>query len=438
MTIEKLLAHLGTILLRVRDWMTSPAFYAQVAVIAAVLVLAFLFARTLRRYLAPLSDVPAEGPLSRIRKVVVAAAALLFPLFIILGLEIADALSTALINESWLIKFAQSVAVIFMLYSIINRSIKQPLVASLCKWIAIPVATLHIFGWLDTVTRFLDAISIDLGNIHLSAYGVIRLVIFGSALFWLGRVSSNTGQEIIRRQEGLDLATREVFAKLFQVCVTFAILLLLLQVMGINLTTLAVFGGAVGVGLGFGLQAIASNFISGIIILLDRSVAVGDYVEMADGQSGTIRELDMRSTTLETFDGKDIVIPNEHFITQSFKNWTHKNHKQRYALELSVAYSTDLHALFALLREVVSSHPQVISGPEIPKEERPDAEIKGFGDSGVEILIEFWMVGVDDGRNRVGGDLLLMIWDAFKEHNIEIPFPQREVKILKPRPVGRA
>lgn len=94
--------------------------------------------------------------------------------------------------------------------------------------------------------------------------------------------------------------------------------------------------------------------------------------------------------------------------------------------------------MFALLREVVSRHPQVISGPDIPKEERPNAEIKGFGDSGVEIMIEFWMVGVDDGRNRVGGDLLLMIGGAFKEHNIEIPFPQREVKILKPRPVGRA
>ena len=190
------------------------------------------------------------------------------------------------------------------------------------------------------------------------------------------------------------------------------------------------FGGAVGVGLGFGLQSIASNFISGMIILLDRSLSVGDYIELADGKKGTIRELNMRSATLETFDGKDIMVPNEQFITTNFINWTHKNKKQRYSLEFQVAYSTDLHKLFDILRTVVASHPKVISGPDIPIEERPDAEISGFGDSGVDILVEFWMEGIDDGEHRVGGDLYLMIWDAFKENNIEIPFPQREVKLL--------
>jgi len=165
-------------------------------------------------------------------------------------------------------------------------------------------------------------------------------------------------------------------------------------------------------------------------LLLDRSLSVGDYVEMEDGRCGTIRQLNMRSTTLETFDGKDIMVPNEQFITTSFTNWTHKNTKQRYALEFQVAYKTDLHMLFEVVREVVNSHPQVISGDDIPIEERPDAEIKGFADSGVDILVEFWMDGVDDGPNRVGADLLLMIWDVLKQHGIEIPFPQREVKIL--------
>ncbi|HAD31096.1 MAG TPA: mechanosensitive ion channel protein, partial [Methylophaga sp.] len=231
-------------------------------------------------------------------------------------------------------------------------------------------------------------------------------------------------------QEDLDIGTREVFAKLFQIALFFIVFILLLQIMGINLTALAVFGGALGVGLGFGLQSIASNFISGIILLLERSLSVGDYIEMEDGRKGIIRELNMRSSTLETFDGKDIMVPNEQFITTSFTNWTHKNLKQRYSLEFQVAYKTDLHFLFDLLRQVVASHPRVISGDDVPIEERPDAEIAGFGDSGVDILIEFWMEGIDDGVNRVGADLLLMIWDALKQHEIEIPFPQREVKIL--------
>jgi small-conductance mechanosensitive channel len=138
----------------------------------------------------------------------------------------------------------------------------------------------------------------------------------------------------------------------------------------------------------------------------------------------------MRSTILETYDGKDIMVPNEQFITTSFVNWTHKNKKQRYSIEFQVAYSTDLHKLFKVLREVVASHPMVLSGPDLPIEERPDAEIAGFGDSGINILIEFWMEGIDDGENRVGADLNMMIWEALKENQIQIPFPQREVKII--------
>ena len=348
----------------------------------------------------------------------------------VLALSIAVDIGQALIHQSWLIRVGLSFAVIFMLYSIINRFVEKQLFRKLAIWFILPIAVLHVFGWLDEVVAYLETISLQIGNFKISAYGVARVVIFGTVLFWLGRLSNSAGQQIIRNQHDLDIGTREVFAKLFQVTLFFIVFLLLLQIMGINLTALAVFGGALGVGLGFGLQAIASNFISGIILLLDRSLSVGDYVEMEDGRCGTIRQLNMRSTTLETFDGKDIMVPNEQFITTSFTNWTHKNTKQRYALEFQVAYKTDLHQLFELIREVANSHPQVISGDDIPIEERPDAEIKGFADSGVDILVEFWMDGVDDGPNRVGADLLLMIWDVLKQHGIEIPFPQREVKIL--------
>ena len=226
---------------------------------------------------------------------------------------------------------------------------------------------------------------------------------------------------------------REITLKGFQIVLFVMLALVFLQVAGIDLTALVVFGGAIGVGLGFGLQQIASNFISGIIILLDRSLTIGDYIELEDGRAGTLRELSMRSATLETFDGKDIMAPNERFITTAFTNWTHNNQKQRYPIVLSVAYGTDLEKLFQILRETVASHPQVLSGDDLPVEERPDAEVQAFGDNGIEILVEFWMEGVDDGKNRVGGDLRLMIWSALKQNGIEIPFPQREVTLLPPK-----
>ena len=200
--------------------------------------------------------------------------------------------------------------------------------------------------------------------------------------------------------------------------------------MQINLTALAVFGGALGIGLGFGLQQIASNFISGIIILLDRSITPGDFVELEDGRSGWLRELNMRYGILETYDGKDIMVPNEQFITSSYTNWTHKDRRQRYALHFQVAYSTDLDLLFEEVREICRAHPKVISDPNLPIEFQPDAEIEGFGESGIDILCEFWMNGIDDGENRVGADLMHSIWNMIREQGMQIPFPQREVRII--------
>ena len=416
----------------VMSWASSPVFYSQLGLIMLACVLGYFVAGFVRKNIPILHHAPNAGPLMNLRQSIYNSRDLVLPLMLILALSLTADISKSMLGKDGIVTIAMSWAVVFMLYKIIDRLVHKALFKKLAYWVLLPVAVLHLFGWLPPVVAYLESISIHVGNIEISAYGVVRVIIFGSILFWLGRLSNHAGQQIIRSQEDLDVGTREVFAKLFQIVLFFLVFLLLLQIMGINLTALAVFGGALGVGLGFGLQAIASNFISGIILLLERSLSVGDYVEMEDGRKGVIRELNMRSTTLETFDGKDIMVPNEQFITTSFTNWTHKNVKQRYALEFQVAYKTDLHFLFDLIRKTVSTHPQVISGDDVPIEERPDAEIAGFGDSGVDILVEFWMDGIDDGENRVGADLLLMLWDAFHEHDIEIPFPQREVKILNP------
>jgi len=414
------------------ELINSPPFFAQLGLVLLAVIAALTLSTLLKKRSPLFTKPPESGSLLFLRKVLYPLADVLFPLFNILALTIAMRVSELAVQQSWLVRLSESLAVIFLIYSVLSRFIRNPLIRSLIKWIAIPIAVLEIFGWLDEVTAYLESLKVVIGNIEISAYGLVRVTIFGLLLFWLGRLSSRAGQRMIRNQQHLDVGTREVFAKLLQVGIFFLVFLLLLQVMGINLTTLAVFGGALGVGLGFGLQSIASNFISGLIILLDRSLTVGDYIELEDGQAGTIRALNMRSTTLETYDGKDVMVPNERFITTQFINWTHKNKKQRYDLTFSVAYSTDLHALFKLVREVVASHPEVLSGPDLPFEEQPDAEIQAFGDSGIEILVEFWMEAIDDGKYRVRADLLLMIWDAMKAHGIEIPFPQREVRILNP------
>ncbi|MBO6784544.1 MAG: mechanosensitive ion channel, partial [Alphaproteobacteria bacterium] len=370
---------------------------------------------------------PASGRLLDMRKKIHPMHELMLPVMCAVALGVATPITAAIFGEAWLVRAAQGVAFVLLVYNVANHFISNMTIVRILKWIGVPVAILFMIGLLDDVITHLDSIAIQIGNIKLTLYAVLRTFIFGIILLWFARVSNATGQRVIRSQPTIDAGTREVIAKLFEIAVWVILFLLLLNVMGIDLTALAVFGGALGVGLGFGLQQIASNFISGIIILLDRTITIGDYIELEDGRGGTLRELTMRSATLETFDGKDIMVPNEQFITTAFTNWTHNNQKQRYSLHFEVAYKTDLEPMFERIREVCASHPKVLSGEAVPIEERPDAEIEGFADSGIKILVEFWMEGIDDGVNRVGGDLYLMIWMALKEMGVEIPFPQREV-----------
>jgi small-conductance mechanosensitive channel len=283
---------------------------------------------------------------------------------------------------------------------------------------------------MNEIIHTLQSLAFDLGILSFSLYDIIRVCLIGLVVLLIARLINNYGKKLIKRQKRLDVRTKEVLSKVYEVIIFCIVALMLLNILGINLTTLAVFGGAVGVGLGLGLQSIASNFISGIIILLDNSITIDDYIEINADQKGFVREFRMRYTVLETYDGKDIVVPNETFISSTFINWSHKDPKQRYRVDFSVAYDTDVRAMVELIKEAVGAHPQVINGNKYPIEERPDCEIDSFGDSGINMFVEFWILGIDDGKNRVGGDLNLIILETLKNNGVEIPFPQREVKII--------
>ncbi|WP_428818362.1 mechanosensitive ion channel family protein [Microbulbifer sp. MCCC 1A16149] len=410
--------------------LTSPEAFSQAVIILLVYFLAWVLSQRILKLLPVLASPPVSPENQPLRLLLFRCGKLLFPLLAILLLKISAAFVPLVSGGNWLLQFALAVALVLLFHSFVRTVISNSTVAKLFLWVGMPILFLYVLGALDDVVQVLDSMAIQVGNIRLTAYGIARTAIFGSLLFWLGRISNSTGQTIIRKQETLDFRTREVVAKLFEIGLFVIIAVLILQLMGINLTALAVFGGAVGVGIGFGLQTIASNFISGIIIILDRSVSVGDYIEMEDGRKGLVTQLNMRSTTLETYDGKDIVVPNEKFVSNSFINWTHKNKKQRYRVDFGVGYNTDVRELVEIIKETVAKHPQVLSGKEVPFEERPDCEIDSFGDNGVNMFVEFWMEGIDDGRNRVGGDLLLMILETLQQHGIEIPFPQRDVRLV--------
>lgn len=402
----------------------------ELAVVVAVYVVAWLLTK---RWLSRIASRTTGSTSSSKSLGIVKANAdkLLFSLLSVFLLGLMVAFHPAAMVEIWLIRIAFYVSFIAFFFRATNLLVAAEPAQTIVRLIGLSAILLHFFKLSGDVVTTLDALALEVGNFRLSFYGFLRIIFVGFLLFWLGRLSNKAGQVFIRKQNQLDFRTRELLAKLFELSLFFVGFLLLLQVVGINLTALAVFGGALGIGLGIGLQAIASNFISGLIILLDRSVSLGDYLELEDGRSGTVTQQNLRSTTLETFDARNIVVPNETFITTSFTNWTHKNAKQRYRVDFSVAYNTDVRSMVEIIKAAVAEHPSVLSGDGVPIEERPDCEIDSFGDSGINMFVEFWMEGIDDGRNRVGGDLLLIILETLQSHGIEIPFPQREVRILK-------
>lgn len=412
------------------DALTDPASFYQLVLVSSAFLLAILLSSFIKNNILALNTQP-ESNAHPLKRLSYNFGIVLSPLIGLFFIKLIYQFSVLFEYPNWLINITLIVALMMFFLSCINNFVTNHFPATLFKWLGLPILFLHLVGLLPVVIKVLESISINAGNVSISAFGVTRVIIFGAFLFWLGRVSNNFGKAIIKKQQSLDVPTKEVFSKLFEVTLFCIIVLLLLNVMGVNLTTLAVFGGALGVGLGLGLQSIASNFISGIIILLDKSLTIGDYVELDGGQKGFVREFKMRYAVLETYDGKDILVPNETFISNLIVNWTHKDPKQRYRVDFSVSYKTNIRELCELIKQAVGNHPQVISGEDIPFEERPDCEIDSFGDSGVNMFVEFWMQGIDDGKNRVGGDLLLIIFETLRENGIEIPFPQREVKMVK-------
>ena len=367
------------------------------------------------------------------RRIIYSCADLVRPLLLFIGLAIATQICDQAVGSSWLVRVAQSLAVISLLYAAINRFLKQPLINAAARWVGIPAATIYAFGYMPTVIDWMDHAAFEAGNIRISILTLIKAALFGGSLFWLGRLSSRAGQRVIRQQESLDIQTRELATKGFDLFVAGLAGLLLLNLLGIDLSILAVFSGAVGVGLGFGLQQIASNFMSGVIILLERSLKVGDFIELEDGRSGHLMEINMRQSRLGTYDGKDIMVPNDRFITTRVVNWTHADPRQRYEVPFTVTYDTDIHKVPPLIVKALLKLKGVLREPEMP-----ECALKSFGDTTVNFTAKFWVEGIDDGVNSYTSDALFAIWDTLKEAGIAMKMPLPKIQyVTAPTPEPR-
>ncbi|WP_425439462.1 mechanosensitive ion channel family protein [Planktotalea frisia] len=409
-----------------KGWLLSPAAWSQFAILILAYLLAVLISRKLKpsltRLFTPADD---QGNIfATARRFILIFLPLIMPLLAYGLTGLGESITRSIFGSGEVIAFGKRIFLFLAARIFVTDIIKDGFLKLLGKFVLVPVAALNAVGLLELATTRLDAMVVPLGNLSFSLLFAIRFAVVGGIIFWFGRWSNDQSSTFISKQEEMRPATRELASKAAEIAIFGAAVLFLMNIMGISLTSLAVLGGAIGVGLGFGLQKIASNFISGVILLLEGQATVGDYVELDGGEAGTIVKMTARAAILETYDGRWIVVPNEDFITTRVVNYSDSGSANRYEAPFSVSYDTDINLVPGIVEAAVAKHSEVLSDPY-----PPDCELRSFGDSGVNFAVEFWVNGIDDGRHKFTSDVLFLVWNALKENNIEIPYPQRVVEL---------
>jgi small-conductance mechanosensitive channel len=406
-------------------WLLSPAAWSQFILLVAAYYGAVFATKKMNPIITRILT-PKDGSTSvigQVRLFILMFLPLLMPLLAYAFTGIGETLTHSIFRSGAVIAFGKRVFLFLAIRSFAQDMLTDPLLKLLGKFALIPVGALYALGLLNMVAARLEATVVPLGNLSFNLLWLIQFFVVGGVIFWLGRWSNDQSSGFINKQEEMRPATRQLASKATEIAIFGAAFLILMNIMEISLTSLAVLGGAVGVGLGFGLQKIASNFISGVILLLEGQATVGDYVELDGGEAGTIVKTTARSMILETYDGRWIVVPDEDFITTRVVNYSDQGSANRYEADFSVSYDTDINTVPALVEAAVSKHPEVLDDP-FP----PDCELRGFGESGIKFAVEFWVNGIDDGKNKYTSDVLFIIWNTLKENDIKTPYPHRVVE----------
>ena len=287
-------------------------------------------------------------------------------------------------------------------------------------WIGV---VLYVFGMTSDIIDYFDSVSFHFGKQRISLLLIGQAVLWVVAAMllalWIGRVL----EERLMAAHGLDMTLRVMLTKVMRALLVLFAILVALPAVGVDLTALSVFGGAIGVGIGFGLQKIASNYISGFIILLDRSVRIGDLVTI-EKHTGQLSKMTARYVVVRGLDGTEAIIPNETLITSTVINQTYTDSSVYVPLPVQISYQSDLDLAVRLLLDVAKRHARTQQEPA------PQVLIKSFADNGIELELGVWVADPEEGKTNLRSDLYYGIWQEFKIHGIEIPYPQREVRLL--------
>lgn len=402
------------------SFLAQPWTFYQLGVIAACYAVAVFAARKVTPHLEARARTIKANPGSL--RLIIAFMRRLKWLFLVILLAIAQQVieTVTWASRSYLVALALLLSSAWLVISVASRIIQNRTVSQLVAVVVWCFVALRALRLETRAVEFLDAMAFEFGTMRISVFVVFKAVIVISILLWLAVFAGRFLENRIGRMEDLSPSLRVLLGKIMKIALLIAAGAIALNATGIDLTALAVFSGAVGVGIGFGLQKVVSNFISGIIILIDKSIKPGDTIELGD-TFGWIRELRARFVSVITRDGREYLIPNEDFITQQVVNWSFSDRYVRIDIEFGVAYDSDPHEVSRIAIETAAEIERVHSY------RKPVCWLTAFGASSLDFKLRIWIADPQNGLTNIRGQVLLALWDAFKEAGIGIPFPHREV-----------
>ncbi|MEP1587905.1 MAG: mechanosensitive ion channel domain-containing protein [Tateyamaria sp.] len=421
-----MLAAQGTFMTLVRPWIGY-----QIVLV----VMLFFISHCLRIWLAPSIRewmATREGwPKWRMRVLVVIHRRLRHLFFVVLIWAVVLVMQEVTWpSRSFMLSLVATLALAWLLVSFASRLIRSFLLRRLVRLGALIYVTLYILGIADETSQILDAAAISIGEYRLSLLMIVQGVVVIGALVSVARFVTTSTSARVTQNEDISPSMRVLITKVVQIVFYTAAFFIGVRALGIDLTGLAVLSGAIGVGLGFGLQKVVSNLVSGVIILLDKSIKPGDVISLGD-TFGWIQTLGARYASVVTRDGKEYLIPNEDLITGQVVNWSHSDEFVRLDIYFGTAYDDDPHQVRKLAIEAANGVERVLTSRP------PVCHVVGFGDSSVDYILRFWITDPTGGLTNIRGKVYLALWDIFKEHDVSFPFPQRELRVLgdAPEPV---
>jgi small-conductance mechanosensitive channel len=400
---------------------TLDALYQGIIALSA-LILGFLLYRIARNKVAPIVeklDVP-----STVKRIYRNLIPLLYPLItLIIMLFGTSVVSIEAIGiETNLIQSLMKVIFAWIMIRIAVQFIANSAVRNFFATVIWGIAALSIFGLLGQTTMVLESWAFEIGDFRLSALAVIKSILMIFALLYFAIFMSSFAERRIFKIKSLTRSSQVLMSKVLRVVLIVFALLIGVTSAGIDLSLFAVFGGAIGLGIGFGLQKGISNLFSGMLLLIDQSIKPGDVLELENGTFGWVNNMAARYTEIITRDNKSFLIPNEEFITQRVVNWSHGDSLIRIEVKFGVHYKSNPHEIKALAEETAAN-----ASPRVCKDQTPVCHLTEFGDSSLNFKLRFWIKDAEQGLTNIRGEVMLALWDAFKENNIEIPYPHREV-----------